>query len=164
MSQKYHTLDELRERRSRLKDEITEIEKLITFDNPKESLSVLTHGATDSFLKEVHDDEGGSKITLNSAPILRGITHQIKNSINKNSVMQMVQSEPGSDMIQNALKLGAVTMVANYAQKNIKASSWKKRIIGLALIYAAPVVLKYTREKLIEYQKNKTASSLEKLI
>jgi len=55
-------------------------------------------------------------------------------------------------------------MITHYAQKNMRNSSWKKKLIGLAIIYVAPIVLKYVRKKLDEYQRNKTASSMEKLI
>ena len=43
-------------------------------------------------------------------------------------------------------------------------TSWKKKAIGLALIYLAPIALKYVRKKLEEYQRNRTTSSLEQLI
>ena len=112
----------------------------------------------------VPDEDGHTKLAFNSAPIVRGISGQIKNTINRNSMVQMAQSEPGSDLIQNALKLGAVTFVANYAQKNMKSSNWKKKLVGLALIYVAPIALKYAREKLEDYSRNKAAESLEKLI
>ncbi len=164
MSYKYDNLDELRRKKELLKSEVKDLEKLISFKNPKESLSAITHGYTDQFIKEVEDQNGETSYALDSSPIVRGISNQLKSTMNKNTMMQMAQSEPGSDLIKNAVKLGAVTFVANYAQKNMKASSWKKKLIGLALIYVAPIALKYAREKLEEYSRNKTASSLEKLI
>ncbi len=164
MSYKYESLEELRRKKELLKNEVKDLEQLISFKNPKESLSVITHGISDDFIKEVPDEDGHTKLAFNSAPIVRGISGQIKNTINRNSMVQMAQSEPGSDLIQNALKLGAVTFVANYAQKNMKSSNWKKKLVGLALIYVAPIALKYAREKLEDYSRNKAAESLEKLI
>ena len=164
MSYKYKNLEELRRKKELLKNEVKDLEQLIAFKNPKESLSVLTNGISDDYIKEVSDGDGSTKLAFNSAPIVRGISGQIKSTLNKNTMMQMSKSEPGSDLIQNALKLGAVTFVANYAQKNIKSTNWKKKLIGLALIYVAPIALKYVREKVEDYSKNKTAESIEKLI
>lgn len=164
MSYHYKNLDELRRKKELLKAEVKDLENLITFKNPKESLSAATHGYTDQFLKEVEQPDGSSSIELDASPIVRGISNQIKSKINKNSMVQMASSNSGQDLIQNALKLGAVTFVARYAQKSLTKSSWKRKAIGLALIYLAPIALRYAREKLEEYQKNKTASSLEQLI
>ena len=164
MSYHYKSLEELRRKKELLKSEVKDLENLITFKNPKETLSAATHGYTDQFLKVVEHEDGSSSVQLDASPIVRGISSQIKSKMNKNTMVQMASSEPGQELIQNALKLGAVSFVASYEQKSLTKSSWKKKAIGLALIYVAPIVLKYAREKLEEYQKNKTASSLEQLI
>jgi hypothetical protein len=67
-------------------------------------------------------------------------------------------------MAENALKLGAVSYIGNYARKNLSNTSWKKKAIGLALIYVAPVVLKMVRERLEDYQRSRTTSSMQQLI
>lgn len=46
----------------------------------------------------------------------------------------------------------------------MKSSTWKKKLVGAAIVYVAPLVLKYVSQKMSEYQKNKTAQSMEKLI
>lgn len=164
MSYQYSNLDELKRKKELLKTEVRDMEDLLTFKNSKESLSAFTNGFTDPFLKEVTNIDGEKELKFDSAPIIRGIAGQLKSQISRNNMVQFVNSEPGSELVQNALKLGAVSFIANYAKNNMRQSSWKKKAIGLALIYVAPIVLKYVREKLENYQKNKTASSLEQLI
>jgi len=46
----------------------------------------------------------------------------------------------------------------------MKSSNWKKKLLGAALIYVAPIALKYVRKKLENYQKTKSVSSMEQLI
>ena len=55
-------------------------------------------------------------------------------------------------------------IATNYAKKNLYHSDWKKKAVGLALIYLAPYALKYVREKLDDYQKQETLKSLEKIM
>jgi hypothetical protein len=46
----------------------------------------------------------------------------------------------------------------------MKSSNWKKKMLGVAMIYLAPIALKFVRKKLERYQKNKSVSSMEQLI
>ncbi|WP_238555213.1 mitochondrial import receptor subunit TOM5 [Chryseobacterium sp. P1-3] len=46
----------------------------------------------------------------------------------------------------------------------MKSTNWKNKLVGAALIYLAPIALKFVRKKLEEYQKNKSVSSMEQLI
>jgi hypothetical protein len=46
----------------------------------------------------------------------------------------------------------------------MSSKNWKKKAIGIALIYLAPIALKYVRNKLEDYQKRKSVSSMEQLI
>jgi hypothetical protein len=46
----------------------------------------------------------------------------------------------------------------------MSSPNWKKKALGAALIYLAPIALKFVRKKLETYQKNKSVSSLEQLI
>ncbi|WP_449398196.1 hypothetical protein [Chryseobacterium wanjuense] len=62
------------------------------------------------------------------------------------------------------IKLGVTALVGNYAKKNMRSSNWKKKVLGAALIYLAPIALKFIRKKLENYQKNKSVSSMEQLI
>lgn len=161
---KYRNISEIKSQKEKLKGEIKDLEKLMTFQNPKESLSLITNGYTDNFLKEVSDKEGNIKTKIDTKSIIQGISHQVKSQVNKKTIMQVTKSEEGNDLMKNALKLGAATLITNYAQKSMKSSTWKKKLIGAALLYVAPVALKIITKKIDEYQKNKTTESIEKLI
>ncbi|WHF52217.1 phosphoribosyl-ATP pyrophosphatase [Chryseobacterium gotjawalense] len=165
MSTKYNSLEELRRKKALLKKEVSELEDLLTFDNAKESLSALTNGFTDKYLQESKSVDGETKISLNTGEIVKEISGNIKDSIlNKNAVYGFAKSDAGMSIVENAMKLGAVTFVGNYARKNLYNKSWKKKMIGLALIYLAPIALRFIRKKLDDYQKSKTTSSFEQLI
>ncbi|WP_417431850.1 phosphoribosyl-ATP pyrophosphatase [Halpernia sp.] len=165
MANKYESLQELRRKKALLKKDILDIEDLLTFENTKESLSVLTHGFTDSFLKEETNDDGESTVSLNTKGIVNSISKEVRSKIiDKNNLLDFVKSDIGTSIAENAIKIGIVALVGNYAKKNLNNSSWKKKIIGLALVYLVPTILKFTREKLEEFQKNNRVSSLEQLI
>mgnify|MGYP001002775273 CR=1 FL=1 len=157
MSHQYNNLDELRRKKALLRDDIKNMEELLTFKNKKESLSVLTNGITDKYLKESEDDEGNQTLSLNTKNIMRETT-------SPKSLVGLANNTVDSGLLETAVRLGAVTLVGNYARKNLNNSNWNKKIIGLALVYVAPFALKFIREKLEDYQRHKTASSLEKLI
>lgn len=165
MGYKYENIEELRQKKALLKKEITEMEDLLTFENTKESLSVFTHGFTDKYLKEAIQPNGEIKTMLKTNEIVKEVSNTLKdNLLSRNSIYNLTKSDAGMNVVENALKIGAVSFVGNYAKKNLYNKSWKKKLIGIALIYVAPIALKFIREKLGEYQRNKTTSSLEQLI
>ena len=154
MSTKYNSLEELRRKKALLKKEVDDLGDLLTFDNTKESLSALTHGFTDKFLQEESTPDGETKITLKKSEIVKEISNNVKDSLlNKSAVLGFAKSDAGINVLENTLKIGAVTFVGNYAKKSLKNSSWKKKLIGLALIYLAPIALRFIRRKIEEYQK-----------
>lgn len=165
MSTKYNRLEELRRKKALLKKEVDELGDLLTFDNTKESLSALTNGFTDRFLQEESTPDGEIKTIINKGEIVKEISNNVKDSLlNKNAVLGFAKSDAGFNLLQNTLKVGAVTFVGNYARKSIRNSSWKKKLIGLALIYLAPIALRFIRRKIDEYQRSQTTSSFEQLI
>ncbi len=165
MGAKYDSLEELRRKKELLKKEVEELEELITFENTKESLSAFTNGFTDRFLDEVPTVAGETKLTLKTNEIVKEVSNTVKDSVlNKDSVMGFAKSDAGINVLENTLKIGAVTAVGNFARKNIQSSSWKNKLIGLALIYLAPIALRFLRKKIDEYQKSQTTSSFEQLI
>ena len=165
MAYKYSSLEELKRKKALLKKDISDMEGVLTFDNTKESLSALTNGFTDRYLKEELQPDGEVKVALKTQEIMKEVSNSLKDNIlNRNSVYSFAKSEAGVNVIENALKIGAVTFVGNYARKSLVNTSWKQKAIGFALIYLAPIALKYVREKLEDYQKRKTASSFEQLI
>jgi hypothetical protein len=165
MRTKYNSLEELRRKKELVKKEVAELEDLLTFDNAKESLSALTNGFTDKYLQEKTTMEGETKISLKTNEIVKEISGSIKDTLlSRNSVINFAKSEGGISVVENAVKLGAVTFIGNYARKSLYNKSWKKKLIGLALIYIAPFALRFIRKKIEEYQNSKTTSSFEQLI
>lgn len=165
MANKFGSLEELRRKKALLKKDISEMEDLLTFENTKESLSALTHGFTDKYLKEEMQPDGEMKVEIKTQEIMKEVSNSVKETVlNRDSIVGFARSEAGSHLVENALKIGAVTFVGNYARKSILNASWKKKAIGLALIYLAPIALRFIRTKLEEYQKNRTTSSMEQLI
>lgn len=165
MSRKYESLEELRRKKKLLKQEIDGLEDLLTFKNTKESLSAFTNGLTDQYLQEKVDEDGDEKVVLRKDVIARQITSEIKGVlINKNTAMGIANSAFKGDAADIMINLAVTTFVGNYARKNFKSSNWKNKLIGAAMIYLAPVALRYVRKKLETYQKNKSVSSMEQLI
>lgn len=165
MSMKYKNLEELKRKKALLKKEVAEMEDLITFDNTKESLSALTNGFTDQYLREEVDESGETKVVLKKEEIVRQLSSEVKDQIfSRNAVMGFANTAMKGGAVEDALKLGTVALVTNYARKNMRSTSWKKKAIGLALIYVAPFALRFIRKKLEAYQKNKSVSSMEQLI
>lgn len=165
MGRKYESLEELRRKKKLLKSEIDDLENLLTFKNTKESLSAFTNGLTDQYLQEKVDEDGDEKVVLRKDVIAKQITSEIKDAfINKNATMGIASSAFKGDAIDILIKLGVTTLVGNYAKKNMKSSNWKKKLLGAAMIYLAPIALRYVRKKLEHYQKNKSVSSMEQLI
>lgn len=165
MSAKYNSLEELRRKKALLKQEVTEMEDLLTFDNTKESLSAFTNGFTDQFLKQEKNPDGSDKISLDTSHIIKQISNNVTEKVlNRNNMVNFAKSDTGNNVIANALKIGAVSLIGNYARRNMRNSNWKKKIIGFALIYIAPILLRMIRTRLEDYQRSKTTQSLERLI
>ncbi|KIC63014.1 hypothetical protein [Chryseobacterium taiwanense] len=165
MSTKYESIQELRIKKKLLKNEINDLEGLLTFKNTKESLSAFTNGLTDQYLQEKVDEDGDEKIVLRKDVIAKQLATEVKDVfLNKNTALGIASSAFKGNALDSVVKLGVTALVGNYAKKNMGSSNWKKKLIGAALIYIAPIALKMVRKKLEEYQKNKSVSSLEQLI
>lgn len=164
MAANYNNLDELRSQKRLLKQEIGDLEDILTFKNKKQSLGVMTHGFTDKYLKETKNINGENELSLDTENIMREISSGIKESVSKKNMMGLANDSVRSGLLEDTLRIGAVTLVGNYAKKNMMNKSWKKKLIGAALIYVAPYALRFLRKKLDEYQRNRTTSSMEKLI
>ncbi|MDQ1162242.1 hypothetical protein QE422_002610 [Chryseobacterium sp. SORGH_AS 447] len=165
MGRKYENLEELRRKKKLLKQEIEGMEDLLTFKNTKESLSAFTNGLTDQYLQEKVDENGEEKVVLRKDVIAKQITSEIKDAvISKNTAMGIASSAFKGDAVDIMINLAVTTIVGNYARKNFKSSNWKKKLIGAAMIYLAPIALRFVRKKLETYQKNKSVSSMEQLI
>lgn len=165
MSRNYESLKELRIKKQLLKEEISDLENLLTFKNTKESLSAFTNGLTDQYIEEKIDKDGDEKIVLRKDVIAKQLTSEVKDMlISKNTAMGIANSALKGNALDGIVRLGLTALVGNYAKKNMRSSNWKKKLIGAAMIYLAPIALKLVRKKLERYQKNKSVSSMEQLI
>ena len=165
MGRNYESLEELKRKKKLLKSEITDLEALLTFKNTKESLSAFTNGLSDQYLKEKIDEDGEETTVIWKDVIAKQITSEVKDLLlSKNTAMGIAGSAFKGDAMDAVVKLAVTAFVANYAKKNMKSSNWKKKILGAALIYVAPMALKFVRKKLEAYQKTKSVSSMEQLI
>lgn len=165
MGRNYESLEELKRKKKLLKSEITDLEALLTFKNTKESLSAFTNGLSDQYLKEKIDEDGEETTVIRKDVIAKQITSEVKDLLlSKNTAMGIAGSAFKGDAVDAVIKLAVTAFVANYAKKNMKSSNWKKKILGAALIYVAPMALKFVRTKLEAYQKTKSVSSMEQLI
>lgn len=164
-------LYDLKKRKELLKQNIADIEEKLSFENPKESLSAITNGLTDQFLTDKIDQEGNHQISLKAGEILSFVTGGVSDNFVKSEINELGEEKLGINtqnlfmsVAENALKLGAASVVTNYAKKNLNHTDWKKKALGIALIYLAPHALKFVREKLEDYQKQETLKSLNKVI
>ncbi|WP_426474283.1 phosphoribosyl-ATP pyrophosphatase [Chryseobacterium balustinum] len=165
MGRNYESLEELKRKKKLLKSEITDLEALLTFKNTKESLSAFTNGLSDQYLKEKIDEDGEETTVIRKDVIAKQITSEVKDLLlSKNTAMGIAGSAFKGDAMDTVIKLAVTAFVANYAKKNMKSPNWKKKILGAALIYVAPMALKFIRTKLEAYQKTKSVSSMEQLI
>lgn len=165
MGRNYESLEELKRKKKLLKSEITDLEALLTFKNTKESLSAFTNGLSDQYLKEKIDEDGEETTVIRKDVIAKQITSEVKDLLlSKNTAMGIAGSAFKGDAMDAMVKLAITAFVANYAKKNMRSSNWKKKILGAALIYVAPMALKFVRTKLEAYQKTKSVSSMEQLI
>lgn len=167
MSAKYTSLEELRRKKALLKKEVSDMEDILTFDNVKESLSAFTNGFTDNFLEEKTDKEGETKLAVNTGNIVKEVANTVTGKVTeKNKALPFAFNNSGlkETVVENAIKLGAVSLIGGFAKKNLYHTSWKKKIIGLALIYLAPIALRFLRKKLEDYSRSSRVTSMEQLI
>jgi hypothetical protein len=95
---------------------------------------------------------------------MKEISSGIKESASKKNLLGLANDSVQSGLLENTIKMGVVALVGNFAKKSVMNKNWKRKLIGLGLVYVAPYALRFIHEKLDEYQKNKTTKSMEKLI
>lgn len=163
MAEKHNNLQELRAEKERLKKEISELEALLTFENKKDSLSLLTNGFTDRFLSE-KTENGETKISLKMGNAVKELGDALSSRNKKNSIVTFDNNGLQNSLLESTLKIGSVALLGNLAKKNIKSSNWKNKLVGVAIVYVLPFAIRLVKSKLDDYQKKKSLSSLEKLI
>lgn len=160
----YNNLEELRRKKELLKREVEDMEGLLTFENKKESLSALTNGFTDRFLEEKTDEEGDNHLTVKTGEIARSLKEVVTQKSEENSIINFNNTGLKENAVETAVRLGGIALAGNIASKNLKKSSWKNKLIGLAIVYLLPVAIRFISKKLDEYQKKRSVSSMEQLI
>ncbi len=164
MEMKYSNLEELKRKKALLKQEVGELEALITFENPRASLSKITDGASDSYFTEKTDESGEKKLALRTGHIARQVGNFLTLRSQSNSLIAFDNKGLDSSILETTLKLGSVAFVGNLARKGLASKSWKGKLLGLALVYLLPFALRFVRNKVEEFQKKQSISSMEKLI
>ena len=160
----YNNIMELRAQKNLLKREIEGLEDILTFKDKKESLDNLTHGFTDNIIKEHVNADGGTSLSLDTQYIMQQISQGIRESASKKNIAGLAKDSLSSGLLETTIKMGVVALVGNFAKKSVMNKNWKRKLIGLGMVYLAPYALRFIRQKLDNYQKNKATSSLEKLI
>lgn len=155
---------QLRAQKEALKSEVKELEDLLTFDNPKETLSLLSGGVTDDFLTEKYTDEGKPKLALKTAPLVKSIGNSLLGKNPNHALFNLDHSGTTANLMETSFRLGSVALIGGLAKNTLKRKGWKNKVLGLALVYLLPVALKFVRKRLENYSRNKSVSSIEKLI
>lgn len=164
MAAKINSIQELKNRKQHLQKEVSELQDLITFENPKQSLSEITGGVSDNFLTEKIGKDGETKLALKTGSVVKGISNMVSKRNNSTSLIPLDNQGLSSSLLESTFRLGGAALIGGMAKKNLKSTSWKKKALGIALVYVLPIALKYARKRLEEFQKKQSISSIEKLI
>lgn len=164
-------LEELRAKKTQLKNEVSKMEELLSFEDTKKSLSAFTNGFTDQFLTEKTDHLGNKKLAIKPMETLSFVTGGLADKY-----LKEVPSEEGgtklgiktgpaaSGLAENAMKLGLAAYASKSARKHLKSDDWRSKLIGLALVYLLPIGLRFIREKLDDFSRRQATKSVEQLI
>lgn len=130
-----NSIDELKERKEKLKKEIGEMESLLSFENPRKSLGVMTKGASEKFLgKSMASSLGQSLLPI------------------------------AGDLLKSSLKVGFINALRKLTPKKISAAGVGKGLLVAGLLVAAPIIARQVKKRVEHYRKRETAKSLSKLI
>lgn len=130
-----NSIDELKERKEKLKKEIGEMESLLSFENPRKSLGVITSGASEKFLgKSMASSLGQSLLPI------------------------------AGDLLKSSLKVGSINALRKLTPKKISIAGVGKGLLVAGLLVAAPIIARQVKKRVEHYRKRETAKSLSKLI
>lgn len=150
METKYQNLEELKEKKEKLKLELQKIEQVLSFEEPKKSLDIITNGYTQNLIKEVKSqDDDRSKLALNTEFLMQKVSDNIREQFNKNKIMELLNTDGGKNLLKNSVQIGATSIISGYLNRNLKnSSSWKKKALGMFLLYATPFVIQLIKDKI----------------
>lgn len=141
-------LNEIRRERELLKNEIADIEDLMVFKDKKKSLSFFTNGFTDKFLDKKTDYLGNGKLSIKTGEIAKYIGQSVTNKYKNDSVLYFNNEGLKENLLENLIKIGGIAIAGNIAKKALLRSSWKRKMIGTAIVYLLPVVAKFIKNKM----------------
>lgn len=128
-------INDLKERKKILQAEISEMESVLSFKNPRKSVGIMTHGFTEKYLDKIKNLQMGNKVL----PVI-------------------------GDLLGTSMKLGSAAVFKKVAKKSIHSPLVKKVLVGAGGLVLAVLLAKKAKDKLKEYQQKETAKSLSKLI
>ena len=159
-----NNLEKLRQKKEALKKEVSEIESIIKFEDKKKSLSYFTNGFTDRFLEQETTSTGESQLSIKTAEVAKSIGQSVIHQAENKSIINFNNNGLTENLLENALKIGGIALAGNLAKNQLQKRGWKGKILGTAMVYLLPIATKFISEKIENYQKKKSISSLEKLI
>lgn len=128
-------IEELKKRKAELKEELSEIESVLSFKDPRRSIDAMSEGATEKYLGRILD----SKLVNKTLPL-------------------------ATKLLGASLKVGTAKFLTNVVKKKMTSSVIKKGIIGLGTIAIASFLAKKAKNRIDNYQRKQTAKSINKLI
>ena len=131
---KIKNFQDLKNQKEELKTEIKEIESVLSFENPRKTLGVLTNGVTEKYLGGIMDS---------------GLAQNAYSLADK--------------FLLPSLEVGSAKLFSNALLKRVKPSM-KKTLIGLGVAVLTPIIIMQIKKKLDNFQQRETAKSLSKLI
>ena len=131
---KIKNFQDLKNQKEELKAEIKEIESVLSFENPRKTLGVLTNGVTENYLGGIMDS---------------GLAQNAYSLADK--------------FLFPSLEAGSAKLLSNALLKRVKPSM-KKTLIGLGVAVLTPIIIMQIKKRLDNFQQRETAKSLSKLI
>ena len=131
---KIKNFQDLKNQKEELKAEIKEIESVLSFENPRKTLGVLTNGVTEKYLGGIMDS---------------GLAQNAYSLADK--------------FLFPSLEAGSAKLLSNALLKRVKPSM-KKTLIGLGVAVLTPIIIMQIKKRLDNFQQRETAKSLSKLI
>ena len=131
---KIKNFQDLKNQKEELKTEIKEIESVLSFENPRKTLGVLTNGVTEKYLGGIMDS---------------GLAQNAYSLADK--------------FLLPSLEAGSAKLFSNALLKRVKPSM-KKTLIGLGVAVLTPIIIMQIKKRLDNFQQRETAKSLSKLI
>ena len=157
-----NNLADLHNRKEMLRKDISEIEDTLRFKNPKKSLSKLSNGFTDQFVSDEFNYRGEHKTGLKWDKLFSYIKGGASERFFTSKLNEFGERKLGintknvaGSITENALKIGISSLMATFTKKYLYHKKWKKKVIGLSIVYLSPFILDFVKEKLKALQDSK---------